>query len=47
MPGDACWSNNVKLTNGDGDWVGPSYNVSYQSAVHALGPHLPPVDDGH
>ena len=30
VPGDACWSNNVKLTNGDGDWVGPSYNVSYQ-----------------
>ena len=30
VPGDACWSNNVKLTNGDGDRVGPSYNVSYQ-----------------
>ena len=30
VAGDACWSNNVKLTNGDGDWVGPSYNVSYQ-----------------
>lgn len=28
--GDACWFNNVKLTNGDGVWVGPSYNVSFQ-----------------